>query len=97
MKTAQQRIMELKERVNIGVKVSRFLLFMVVISLTVNSVLAVQLHRANAKVNAEANKPTPIIVGTGTMEKIGDNMFQIIEDSELEEQAKLPPLPAHLK
>lgn len=93
MKTVQQRIMELKARVNMGVKVSRFLLLLVVVSLTVNSVLAIQLHKANIK----ANKPEPVIIGTGTMEKIGDNMYQIIEDTELEEQTTLPPLPSHLK
>lgn len=83
----QQRIKELKERVSTSVKMNRFLLLVVVISITINSVLAVQLHKTSEK----ANQPAPVIMSTGTMEKVGDNMFEIIPDEEL------PPLPAHLK
>ena len=92
IKTVQQRIMELKERVSLGAKICRTLLLLFIISLTINSVLAVQLHKAVAKVN----EPAPIIVGTGTMEKISDNMFQIVPDEDLE-TTQLPPLPEHLK
>ena len=87
MKTVQQRITELKNRVHLTAKANRILLLVILISLTINSVLAVQLH----KVSQKANEPAPIIMSTGNLEKISDNVFEIIPDEQL------PALPLHLK
>lgn len=45
------------------------------------------------------DKNKTIYVGTGTMEKVGDHMFRIMDDEELAEYelTKLPELPANLK
>lgn len=87
MKTVQQRITELRSRVHSTAKANRILLLIILISLTINSVLAVQLHKANDK----ANQPAPIIMSTGNLEKISDDVFEIIPDEQL------PALPSHLK
>ena len=87
MKTVQQRITELKNRTHFMAKTNRVLLLVILISLTINSVLAMQLHKANDK----ANQPAPIIMSTGNLEKISDNVFEIIPDEQL------PALPSHLK
>ena len=87
MKTVQQRIIELKNRTHFMAKTNRVLLLVILISLTINSVLAMQLHKANDK----ANQPAPIIMSTGNLEKISDNVFEIIPDEQL------PALPSHLK
>lgn len=87
MKTVQQRIIELKNRVHLTAKANRILLLVILISLTINSVLAMQLH----KVSQKANEPASIIMSTGNLEKISDNVFEIIPDEQL------PALPSHLK
>lgn len=45
------------------------------------------------------DKNKTVYVGTGTMEKVGEHMFRIMDDEELAEYeiTKLPPLPANLK
>jgi len=87
MKTVQQRITELKNRVHFATKANRILLLVILISLTINSVLAMQLHKVSQKVN----QPAPIIMSTGNLEKISDNVFEIVPDEQL------PALPSHLK
>ena len=92
MKTAQQKIKELKQRVALGVKISRVLLVITTVSLITNSILATQLHSVTAK----QLESIPTIISTGTMEKVGDNTFTIIPDEDLSSY-DLPPVPSHLK
>lgn len=94
MKTAQQRITELNGQLRLAQQICRTLLILVVAGITSTSVLAFQLHSKSVEL---ANNNQTVIVGTGSLEKIGENMYEIVEDIEPEQEIVLPELPSHLK
>lgn len=61
--------------------------------------IGVQYNMMNEVKTQLDDKNKTVYVGTGTMEKVGDHMFRIMDDEELAEYeiTKLPPLPANLK
>lgn len=89
----QKRIADLKETINFGAKLCRILLLLLFISITVNVVSISALHNAVTK----ETKAAPIIVGHGEMRQISDNMFEILDEKDLDCDCTLPPLPSHLK
>ena len=91
MKTLEQKFMELREKANLGVKLCRSLLVLLLISISINIGLAFQLHKSN-----DMNNTVPTIISTGTMEKTGNNTFTIIPDEDLDSY-QLPPIPETLK
>lgn len=80
-----------RQRVNLRIHKIIILLLFVAIGIQYNMMTEV-------KAQLEDKNKT-IYVGTGTMEKVGDHMFRIMDDEELAEYeiTKLPPLPANLK
>ena len=92
MKTLEQKFMELREKANFGVKFCRSLLVLLLISISINIGLAIQLYKSN--INQDNLIPT--IVGTGTMQQTGENTFTIIPDEDLDSY-QLPPIPETLK
>ena len=91
MKTLEQKFMELREKANFGVKLCRSLLVLLLISISINIGLAIQLYKSN--INQDNLIPT--IVGTGTMQQTGENTFTIIPDEDLDSY-QLPPIPETL-
>lgn len=61
---------------------------LLVISLVIIGVLCIKLTELQAKALDK-----PIFVGTGTMEQIADNMYEIKSDDIQLEEIKLPPMP----
>ena len=80
-----------RQKVNLRIHKIIILLLFVAIGIQYNMMTEV-------KAQLEDKNKT-IYVGTGTMEKVGDHMFRIMDDEELAEYelTKLPPLPANLK
>lgn len=62
-------------------------------------VIGVQYNMMNEVKTQLDDKNKTVYVGTGTIEKVGDHMFRIMDDEELAEYeiTKLPSLPANLK
>ena len=61
---------------------------LLVISLVIIGVLCIKLTDLQAKA-----LDTPIFVGTGSMERIADNMYEIKSDDIQLEELELPPMP----
>lgn len=69
-------------------KRSKFWLFTTLLLICINAVLAICLFISmNSKVEV------PIITGSGTMQKIADNMYEIVNDSEDSNKYVPPSLP----
>jgi hypothetical protein len=79
-KTAKQRILELKQEIKFTHRVYKIIVLICVVIIGVQQV----------SLSKQDTSEPPIIIGTGTMEQISDNVYEIKDD---QEEYKLPELP----